>query len=555
MPHVLPPGFSEASLRSVLAELARELGDGWVDAPDEPSPEHLDPFALGDPLRFAPSAVVRPGSVEEIQAVLRIANAHRLPLWTVSRGRNLGYGGTAPRVRGSVVLELSRMNRVLEVDEELGYALIEPGVSFFDLYEHLRANGHRLWMSVPGLGWGSVVGNALERGFGQAPYGEHSAAICGLEVVMADGDLVRTGMGVDRRRPRAGTSTRAGTGRSLDGLFLQSNYGVVTKMGLWLMPEPESFRACEVTFARDEDLVRDDRDRSPPEGRRDDHRQRPRGERGPRRAGHDPRSRWSDRPRAAVALDDPGDGRRARHRLVEPALRALRPRCRRRGALPHGAGRVRPHPGARASRPALRRDVTEAEIEPADRPQAGIPSMMSYAILDWLDGETGHVGFSPLSPLRGEDAVRQVQMVRSRALEHGFDYSAGLTCGTRFLNHIFMILVDPTDAEPTDRARGLFAVLVREGAASGYGEYRTHLEFMDLVAEQYDFHGGSQRRLNETIKDALDPNGILSPGKQGIWPRSGDYATTSMPTRSSSVASAGVSTASTASSAAIATAS
>jgi hypothetical protein len=43
MPPVLPPGFSEARLRSVIAELARELGDAWVDAPDEPSPEHLDP--------------------------------------------------------------------------------------------------------------------------------------------------------------------------------------------------------------------------------------------------------------------------------------------------------------------------------------------------------------------------------------------------------------------------------------------------------------------------------------------------------------------------------
>jgi 4-cresol dehydrogenase (hydroxylating) flavoprotein subunit len=164
--------------------------------------------------------------------------------------------------------------------------------------------------------------------------------------------------------------------------------------------------------------------------------------------------------------------------------------------------------------------VSEAEIAPVDRPQAGIPSMMSYAILDWLEGETGHIGFSPLSPLRGEDAARQVEMVRSRALEHGFDYSAGLTCGTRFLNHIFMILFDPTDLEQTGRVRDLFEVLVREGAAAGYGEYRTHLEFMDLVAEQYDFNGGSQRRLNETIKAALDPNGILSPGKQGIWPAS-----------------------------------
>jgi len=175
-------------------------------------------------------------------------------------------------------------------------------------------------------------------------------------------------------------------------------------------------------------------------------------------------------------------------------------------------------PGARVTSRRYPGSVTEEEIHPLDRPQAGIPSMMSYAILDWLDGETGHVGFSPLSPLRGRDAARQVEMVRTRALEHGFDYSAGLTCGTRFLNHIFMILFDPGDAEATGRVRELFEVLVREGAAEGYGEYRTHLEFMDLVAEQYDFGGGSLGRMNAAIKDALDPNGILSPGKQGIWP-------------------------------------
>ena len=98
MPPALPPGFSETTLRSALGELARELGDAWVDVPDEPSAEHLDPFALGDPLRFAPSAVARPGSVEEVQAVLRIANEHGTPVWTTSQGRNKGYGGGAPRV-------------------------------------------------------------------------------------------------------------------------------------------------------------------------------------------------------------------------------------------------------------------------------------------------------------------------------------------------------------------------------------------------------------------------------------------------------------------------
>ena len=59
-----------------------------------------------------------------------------------------------------------------------------------------------------------------------------------------------------------------------------------------------------------------------------------------------------------------------------------------------------------------------------------------------------------------------------------------------------------------------------ETAKRGYGEYRAHLDMMDLVAEQYGFNHHAVRRFNETLKDALDPNGILSPGKQGIWPRS-----------------------------------
>ena len=112
-----------------------------------------------------------PTTVEEIQEVLRVANEHKVPLWTHGTGRNNGYGGPAPRVRGSVIVSLRNMNRVLEINEELGYAVVEPGVRWFDLYEAIQAGGHRLMLSIADLGWGSVVGNTLDHGATYLPYG------------------------------------------------------------------------------------------------------------------------------------------------------------------------------------------------------------------------------------------------------------------------------------------------------------------------------------------------------------------------------------------------
>jgi 4-cresol dehydrogenase (hydroxylating) len=187
-----PPGWSSERFASVLLELGEVVGpDGLLTG--EQLDGHLDPYSFTETDDHRPSAAVLVRSVEEVQAVLRIANAHHLPVWTVSRGRNYGYGGASPRVAGSLVVDLSRMDQVLTVDKEGAYALIEPGVSFTDLHATLQARGAALWASVPDLSWGSVVGNALERGFGYTAYGDNSAQICGLEVVLADGRVVRTG--------------------------------------------------------------------------------------------------------------------------------------------------------------------------------------------------------------------------------------------------------------------------------------------------------------------------------------------------------------------------
>ena len=101
----------------------------------------------------------------------------------------------APVTAGSVVLDLSRMNQILEVNEEQCFAIVEPGVTFYDLYNYIHEHKLNLWMSCPALGWGSIVGNTLDKGFGYTGTGEHTLMQCGMEVVLPDGQLLRTGMG------------------------------------------------------------------------------------------------------------------------------------------------------------------------------------------------------------------------------------------------------------------------------------------------------------------------------------------------------------------------
>jgi 4-cresol dehydrogenase (hydroxylating) len=101
------------------------------------------------------------------------------------------------------------------------------------------------------------------------------------------------------------------------------------------------------------------------------------------------------------------------------------------------------------------------------------------------------------------------------------DYlGALLMVNARTFIHITMVLFDTTNERQVRGAYETSKLLVREAAERGYGEYRAHLDFMDLAADQYSFGDHAYRRFTETIKDAVDPNGILAPGKQGIWPAS-----------------------------------
>jgi 4-cresol dehydrogenase (hydroxylating) len=137
---------------------------------------------------------------------------------------------------------------------------------------------------------------------------------------------------------------------------------------------------------------------------------------------------------------------------------------------------------------------------------------------------SGHVWFSPIVPRTGEAMLEFYQFYTENLAEItggedlGFLGPIGLTNWERSL--ILMIMFPITrDKEMNAKNRAAFSRWVSLAAERGWGEYRTAPAFMDEVAATYSFNDGALRRLHETLKDAVDPNGIISAGRYGIWPK------------------------------------
>jgi 4-cresol dehydrogenase (hydroxylating) flavoprotein subunit len=229
----------ESALSAALTDWADVVGIENVQCDKEA-------LRAADTATFATSshvqAIVRPANREEVQACVRIANRRRVPVYPISSGKNWGYGSRAP-VRDGVLLDLGRMNRIVDFNEDLAYVTIEPGVTQQQLHDFLRQRKSGLWLDATGASPAcSIIGNTMERGFGHTPMGDHCGNSCGYEVVLPSGECIDTGYS-RFTGSKIGALNRWGVGPSLDGLFSQSNFGIVTRMTVWLMPAPEHFEA------------------------------------------------------------------------------------------------------------------------------------------------------------------------------------------------------------------------------------------------------------------------------------------------------------------------
>jgi 4-cresol dehydrogenase (hydroxylating) len=510
----LPPRVSQADFDDAIRAWKDAVGKDWVFTSDEDVALYRDAYSIfyGEPEERVASAAVAPYTAEEVQKVVRIANEHKIPLYAISTGRNLAYGGCAPLYSGSVVLDLKRMNRVLELDERNAFALVEPGVSYFDLYNAVTEKGLDVWIDPPDPGWGSVIGNALDGGGGWTayPYRDHFGAHCGMEIVTAEGEIVRTGMGAV---PNAKTwqHNKWGYGPWIDGLFRQGNMGVVTKMGFWLMPRPEAFQMGTAQVAKREDIIP-----------------------------------LVDRLNLFENLHVVNGSTQIAGGVLGPAqpgapawqlqFPIYGPEIVVKAQMEYVKAKILEIPGAKFVVEDLIRTPLSPELKAkiGDRGQGGvklvnfgIPTLSTFAMLarnQFGPGMGGHIGFSPIVPRTGE-AILEFQDFYTKHLaevQNGENLGiVGPVMMTNWERSLVCLIMFPIgrDKAMNAKMRAAFNKWVALAAERGWAEYRAPTVYQDLVSDTYSYNNNALRRFREKIKDAVDPNGILSPGRYGVWPK------------------------------------
>jgi len=193
--------------------------------------------------------IVRPGSVEEISEIMRIANDTLTPVWIRGAGTSLVFMGV-PLKDGGIVLDLTRLNKIIEIDEDSMSVTVEPGITWGKLESELKKRGWYTGFIGPGPGYTSTIGGAVSVAsvmYGSAKYGTACDILLGLELVLPTSEIITTGSATLKKFFR---HTRYGIGPDSSGIFCGDNgiMGIKTKITFKLFPYPEFTRFIHYGF-------------------------------------------------------------------------------------------------------------------------------------------------------------------------------------------------------------------------------------------------------------------------------------------------------------------
>jgi 4-cresol dehydrogenase (hydroxylating) flavoprotein subunit len=526
---------------SVLTAVKARFGDrARFDVEDRRPYEHAT-FELIRPVL----GVVTIRSSEELSDLFKFASRGGFSIYPVSGGKNWGLGSRMSSAASSIIADLSSMNQIKEINSEFGFAVIQPGVTFRQLADALQLQAPSLYLSmIGGHPDSSVIGNTVERGDGVGPLGDRTMSVCALEVVLPDGRIMSdTGGALSSRL------VRDPVGPSPMGLFFQSNLGVVTELTIWLKRRPKSFTAlmgfieASDNLAPIVDAVKDLTEQ---------------GVILPNSA-----SLWNTykfvashaqfRPSAAGESMSEAE----LDRLLPPGLRGVRWIF---NVGVYGASdrivRTLSKELCRTLRPILPRLLTlsrttaalfrrfpqlssylwglpTAELARAFVTESvflGHPTELSVRSLYWrktsrrpreIDPDRDRCGLVWLChtvPNRGSDVLASEAICKRVMVEHGFEPNlAYLVTSERALRLFIAIVYDRETVHEDSKAEACWRKLHAELIRCGYPAFRLGLHSMD----QYTADPPSVASVQATLKRALDPEGVLAPGRYEVLRKTG----------------------------------
>ncbi|ANB03737.1 FAD-linked oxidase [Ectothiorhodospira sp. BSL-9] len=531
------------NLEAAIARWSEQLGpDRVLTDPNLLTPFHYSTIAAK---RRIP-AVLRPSTTEEIVALVKIAAEHSTPLYPISTGHNWGYGSANPVVNDCVIVDLSDMTAIDASNIELGIITVEPGVTQGMLRAFLDERGLPFLVPVHGGGPScSLVGNAIERGYGITPYADHFAAVMGLEAVLPNGECYHSALS-DLGAPKVDRIFKWGIGPYLDGVFTQSNFGIVTRMSIALAPVPERVETFFFGVRSHEEfseavaairqvlravgnvtgsvnLMNARRVLSMME-------QYPADKVGPQ--GIVPTETIAAMARRARVMPWTGIGAMyGTSKVVKAARSAIRHSLKGVARRLVFVSPARVQQGRRLLEFLPRNGGQRlwtyvSTLDKSLQLIAGSPSEIALPLAYWKSGAKpaprsgqqfnpaadgcGLIWYTPLVPMSPHCVLKYVEEVERVCAEHGIEPLITLTSlSDRCFDSTVPLLFDRDDPEAAERANACYAALLSSGQALGCVPYRAGINSMHL----YTGIDSAHWRLVKQLKTAIDPNNIMAPGR------------------------------------------
>lgn len=491
-----------------------------------------------------------PTSIAEIINIVQAARKEKFTIQIFSTGLNWGYGSKATLLGKHATVDLSKMRKILNADEisiSNPVAVIEPGVTQGQLHEFLQQKCPSLYFNVTGSGRDtSIIGNALDRGVGYL--GPRRDDLFGLELVTGTGDVLQTGFRRLGHSSPLASCHPFGLGPMLDGLFFQSNFGVITSACFRLLPRPACQVGVSLALSSEKNL-----------------------------------GRFIDilaelkRERVMTGVTHIGNRARTRSSLMHGITDYLKVNCKLCGAALEKATKlalytVAPHEwtslgGISGTRKQVTAAVTElrsrmrglgkinlitneklelgykifdrfrflswaqsqAAVISAVRPlhglASGIPTDTAINNLLWKFGRTdllphqldesncGILYISPALPMVGDFVTTIVARMKSIALEHGHELYITLNIETETsMVAIINLLFDRSNNLEIESAQCCASALYAHIKSCGLEVYRARADMMHKVVDPTSDYW----KYIRNVKSVFDPDNVIDPGRYNI---------------------------------------